>query len=88
MKKNNLMLLMLCFIAMQGFAQSLADKTLTFYGIDFSKARMLGGGFSDPDEIKAKLFNQWNGLFRSEPDKYDWIKYLVLITQIQCVVQR
>lgn len=59
----------LCFCAVH--AQSLSDKTMIFYGIDFSKARMIGDGFGDANQVKGTLFKQWNELFTKEADKYD-----------------
>jgi len=45
---------------------------ITFYGLDFSNIRLIGSdGFSNPYVIKTQLFDSWNNLFLSEPDKYD-----------------
>ena len=44
---------------------------MTFYGVGFSKAKMIGEGFNDPNAIKNTLFGQWNALFTAEADKYD-----------------
>jgi len=74
MKRNMLTAVMICFIAAHTFAQGLADKTMTFYGVDFSKAKMVGAdGFKDPNDVKTKM-TIWNGLFTAEADKYDLYK--------------
>jgi hypothetical protein len=74
MKKNIFTFLLASFLIAQGYSQSIADKSMTFFGVDFSKAKMIGGdGFKDPADVKLK-FTAWNGLFKSEADKYDLYK--------------
>lgn len=58
------------------FAQSKSEvfntNQIVWYGLDFSEARLIGSeGFTDPVDIKNRLFDSWNNLFISEPDKYD-----------------
>jgi hypothetical protein len=67
-------LLCLLVISVFAFSQSISGPSMTFYGIDFTKARMIGEGFYNPNDIKDRLFDSWNGLFRTEPDKYDLYK--------------
>ena len=71
MNKNILTFMLAMLIALSGFSQILTGETITFFGLDFSKAKMIGEGFNDPAAIKSNLFNSWNALFRVEPDKYD-----------------
>ena len=71
MKK--IILAVFCFMLMSfcSKAQSLTDNSMTFYGVDFSLAKMVGeSGFPDSKDLKVK-FSAWNALFKSEPDKYD-----------------
>lgn len=67
-------LLCLLVISVFAFSQSISGPSMTFYGIDFTKARMIGEGFNNPNDIKDRMFDSWNGLFRTEPDKYDLYK--------------
>lgn len=71
--KKALLIFLLGFGYVAGQAQvSVKDKAITFYGLDFSKARMVGTeGFSNPNDIVNRIFGEWNGLIVSEPDKYD-----------------
>ena len=74
MKSKLMMAVMICFLSLQSFSQGITDKSMTFFGIDFSKAKMIGGdGFKEPADVKVK-FNAWNSLFKAEPDKYDLYK--------------
>lgn len=63
----------ICFFSVHGFSQSLSDKTMSFFGVDFTKAKMIGDGFENSDDLKNK-FEAWNGLFKAEADKYDLYK--------------
>ncbi|MEZ4981862.1 MAG: hypothetical protein R2769_09810 [Saprospiraceae bacterium] len=66
------------FISNISFAQSFgaseikkAEKII-YYGLDFSKAKMVGSeGFANPDDIKARFFRSWNMVIVNEADKYD-----------------
>ena len=43
------------------------DSRATWFGIDFSRARMIGSyGFNDTTKIKTYYFNRWNGLVIEE----------------------
>jgi hypothetical protein len=73
MKKTILAAAMICFSSFQSFSQSLTDKTMSFFGVDFTKARMIGEGFENKEDLKNKIV-AWNELFKVEPDKYDLYK--------------
>lgn len=48
------------------------DDEVTFLGLDFSEAQMIGSlGFTDPYEIKNSYFYKWNRLLFAEKDKYN-----------------
>jgi hypothetical protein len=52
------------------------DSKATWFGIDFSHAKMIGShGFNKPTEIKTYYFDRWNGLILKENDKFDIKKY-------------
>ena len=74
MKKSILCLALAILISLSGISQSLSDKSMTFYGIDFSKARMSDPAFKDGDNVKDHLFMAWNSLFKVEAEKYDVAK--------------
>ncbi len=77
MKKIVLVYTTIVFLAFGANAQyGISDlfnaDEITFFGLDFSKVRLVGtDGFTDPQDIKKRLFDGWNNLFISEPDKYD-----------------
>jgi len=48
------------------------DEEVTFFGLDFSEAQMIGSlGFTDPYKIKNTYFNGWNRLMFAEKEKYN-----------------
>ena len=52
-----------------------SEAKLVFYGLDFSKAKLIGHeGFSDPNDIKNRFFDMWNRLMVNEADKYNFKK--------------
>lgn len=52
------------------------DEEVTFYGLDFSEAQMIGSmGFTDPYEIKNSYFYKWNRLLFAEKEKYNVKKF-------------
>lgn len=56
------------------FAQN--DNEITWFGIDFSKAKMIGSvGFTDPSQIQSYYLDQWNSVVVTETDKYNIAKY-------------
>lgn len=51
---------------------SIKDREATFYGLDFSKAKMIGSdGFTNPTDIVERFFFEWNNLLLEEKSKYD-----------------
>ena len=76
MKKIFLTSLFLIGVTFYIFSQTTKDiftlDQLTWYGLDFSKAKMVGSeGFKKPSEIKSKLFNDWNNTIITESIKFD-----------------
>jgi hypothetical protein len=56
----------------QNASQIFTGEELVYYGLDFSKAKLVGdfgngGGFS----MKEKMFKQWNELILKEQNKFD-----------------
>ena len=79
MKK--MLMILLAVIAVSGYsvAQKPCDafttNDITWYGLDFSFAKMIGSGFESPTIVKNNLFNSWNMLFVNEAKKFDLAKY-------------
>lgn len=74
-----LSILTLCKIGFgQNFVEVLQANELNWYGIDFTKAKMIGSiGFTNPDVICNRyIHNKWNGIVFSEPEKYDISKFI------------
>lgn len=73
MKKITILLLFITSTVAALRAQtSVKDKSITFYGLDFSKARMVGtDGFTNPSDIVNRIFGEWNSLLVNERTKYD-----------------
>ena len=76
MKK--LMLIFICLVfsgqmvISQGTIGIFTTKEAVWYGLDFSKIRLVGTeGFSDVAKIKDVYFSSWNNLILSESAKYD-----------------
>jgi hypothetical protein len=46
-----------------------SDK-MVWYGLDFTKARMIGMSEESPSEIKESLFRQWNEVILDQPEKF------------------
>ena len=71
---TSLLLAMAVLPAMQAQV-SIKDPNITFFGLDFSKSKMLGtDGFSNPGDIVGRIFGEWNSLIVNEKDKYN-VKY-------------
>ena len=48
-----------------------------FYGVDFTKARLIGKeGFTNPTALKDEFLSKWNHLIINEEEKYDVKKAL------------
>ena len=77
--KNILILVALFF----GFSSSsiigqakISDAEVTWYGIDFTAAKMIGSdGFKEPHHIQEKFLAKWNKLMKNEKDKYSIGKF-------------
>jgi hypothetical protein len=51
-------------------------KSATWFGLDYSEAYFVGtDGFTNPEDIKDRIFDAWNLLVKNEYDKYDVGKY-------------
>jgi hypothetical protein len=76
MKKNALLLVFcicLPFIASSQDVKSVfkyLDKSITFFGIDFTRVKCMGNMFKNPEDIKSVQFAQWNRILYEEK-KYD-----------------
>lgn len=62
------------------FAQSTKNffekDDLVWYGLDFSKAKMVGGDFgAQPWEIKERFFKEWNYVILDQPEKFNLPKF-------------
>lgn len=57
----------------QTIQEVLSDKNIpvTFYGIDFTKALLIGDANAKPDDIVARQYTGINDLMIKESDKYD-----------------
>lgn len=56
--------------------KALSSSEVVWYGLDFTKARMIGSlGFTDPDDIADRFLKNWNQLIISENEKYDIAKF-------------
>ena len=76
MKKLIFLALAILFIGpvfSQDFTKVVNAKLIHWYGLDFTKAKMIGSiGFTKPDIICNRYVHEkWNGLVFSEPEKYD-----------------
>jgi hypothetical protein len=76
MKK--LMLIIICLVFSSQVLQSqeikdiFTSKEATWYGLDFSKVKLIGSeGFTDALKIKNVFFPSWNNLIINEPAKYN-----------------
>ncbi len=51
---------------------TIQERQATFYGLDFSRAKMIGSeGFSNPTDIVDRFFFEWNNLLLNEKSKYN-----------------
>lgn len=75
MKKYFVVILLFAMIGLQAQNRSKIESAanFTWYGIDFTKAQMVGTDvdFSDPAKIVSQFMPGWNQLFLDEPKKYD-----------------
>ncbi|MGV3613574.1 MAG: hypothetical protein ACO1N0_21620 [Fluviicola sp.] len=71
--KKGLLTIAILFLIHCTFAQV---TEITWFGIDFSQAKMVGSaGFTDKEKIQVYYLNVWNSVFVTEADKYDLAKY-------------
>ena len=49
---------------------------ITWYGIDFSRVKMIGPGFNNPNDIKMNYFTSWNNLILNESEKFNLYNFL------------
>jgi len=55
---------------------TMTSNSVNWYGIDFTKAKLIGSiGFTDPEDVKDRYFDQWNNLIRNEEEKYNIKKF-------------
>lgn len=70
---------LLLIISFNSYAQDACDllksKELTWYGIDYTKSKMIGPDFNDPLAIKTHWFKSWNDIVLNEYDKYNLKKF-------------
>ena len=73
MQKLTTLIFIVVFSTFKLLAQgSVEGNDLTVYGIDFTKAKFIGGeGFTNPSDIKNRIFEQWNMLLANEREKYN-----------------
>jgi hypothetical protein len=81
MKKYFNYLLFLLFVCIltsgkEVLAQNVSDvftlKTMTWFGLDFSNARLIGSqAFPNPPDIRDNYMKSWNNLIFDEREKYD-----------------
>ena len=74
MKKTLFAFIALCLIATLGHSQSKDDalnsKSITWFGLDFSKTAFIGDGFTTPEQVKSELLIPLNQLMLDEQEKY------------------
>jgi|WetSurMetagenome_2_1015567.scaffolds.fasta_scaffold431294_1 hypothetical protein len=76
MKKITLFIFICLFMAFSAKSQEVKsfftylNKTVYFFGIDFSHVKCMGPGFTSGEEIKSTYFSQWNRILVDE-GKYD-----------------
>lgn len=77
MKNNLFTAVLFVFLPFYAFSQaSINDPSVTFYGLDFSKTRLVGAvGFTEPQRIKDYYFKEWNNVLVSEKDKYSITRF-------------
>ena len=75
--RKKLLALLFVIVALPVFGQNAAfsSSEVTWYGIDFSKAILIGPGFSNPVAIRDQFFKSWNELIIKEYKKYDLGKF-------------
>ncbi len=86
------LLCMPCVARSQAFLEVFTSKSFTWYGLDFSNAKMIGPhGFNQPDRVVNQYFSAWNDLFIIEEKKYDLKKTFnkdFVYTDLKTVTER
>jgi len=83
MKRSNKLIwlfavLFFCGVSRQSFAQTLkeffnsSEITVTYLGIDFSKARLINSVTANPTDIKNRIYRSINDVVLNEPKKFDF----------------
>lgn len=77
--KQSIFILMLLFTASvlsQNTNNFFERDNLVWYGLDFSKAKMVGGDFgAQAWEIKERFFKEWNYVIVDQPEKFNLPKF-------------
>lgn len=75
MKKILLILFAFILVSPLCFSADTKDvfhtNQIVWCGLDFSKAKMVGPGFNDPDAIVTEFLKSWNDLILKESKKYN-----------------
>jgi len=73
MKKfTTLLILVIAFENTWAQQVTIQERQATFYGLDFSKSKMVGSeGFTNPTDIVDRFFFEWNNLLLDEKSKYN-----------------
>lgn len=83
MKRSNKLIwlfavLFFCGVSGQSFAQTLkeffnsSEITVTYLGIDFTKARLINSVTANPTDIKNRIYRSINDVVLNEPKKFDF----------------
>lgn len=75
-RKMSLLLLASLFVVVNSHAQSLKDfftnnTPLTYLGVDFTQARVIGEAVTDANDIRDRFYSSMNNVIIAEPKKYD-----------------
>jgi hypothetical protein len=71
--KERVLVVLISFVMSNVHAQTtIRDREATFYGLDFSKIKMIGSeGFTNPTDIVDRFFFEWNNMMFDEKSKYN-----------------
>lgn len=79
--KNIILLLVVVLVALNASSQNIEKvketKEVTWFGLDFTQAKMIGSpkvDFTDPEAIVTRYYEWWNVLFINEAGKYNLSK--------------
>lgn len=72
----NRLVVLFALLFTANFSNSQKVNEITWFGIDFSKAKMIGSsGFNDVEKIQNYYLDTWNGVIVTEQDKYKISRY-------------